>query len=98
MPTPSFTSSITNSHCLLGCENLDINAQLTLSQQAAYGIEAGSSTIYGDAGEVFTVEQCLMALMLESANEMALGIGEEVSGSVKKICRADEHQSRTAWM
>ena len=65
--------------CLLGCENLDINAQLTLSQQAAYGIEAGSSTIYGDAGEVFTVEQCLMALMLESANEMALGIGEEVS-------------------
>ncbi|MFR2214922.1 MAG: D-alanyl-D-alanine carboxypeptidase family protein [Ruminococcus sp.] len=71
--------------CLLGCENLDINAQLTLSQQAAYGIEAGSSTIYGDAGEVFTVEQCLMALMLESANEMALGIGEEVSGSVKKF-------------
>ena len=68
-----------------------MNAQLTLSQQAAYGIEAGSSTIYGDAGEVFTVEQCLMALMLESANEMALGIGEEV-------CRTDEHQSPAAWM
>ena len=71
--------------CLLGCENLDINAQITLSEQAAYGIEAGSSTIYGDAGEVFTVEQCLMGLMLESANEMALAIGEEVSGSVKKF-------------
>ena len=71
--------------CLLGCENLDINAQITLSQQAAYGIEAGSSTIYGDAGEVFTVEQALMGLMLESANEMALAIGEEVSGSVKKF-------------
>lgn len=71
--------------CLLGCENLDMNAQVTLSQQAAYGIEAGSSTIYGDAGEVFTVEQCLMGLMLESANEMALAIGEEVSGSVKKF-------------
>ena len=25
--------------CHLGCENLDVNAQLTLSQQAAYGIE-----------------------------------------------------------
>ena len=69
--------------CLLGCENLDTSAQITLSQQAAYGIEAGSSTIYGDAGEVFTVEQALMGLMLESANEMALAIGEEVSGSVK---------------
>ena len=71
--------------CLLGCENLDTRAQITLSQQAAYGIEAGSSTIYGDAGEVFTVEQALMGLMLESANEMALAIGEEVSGSVKKF-------------
>ena len=71
--------------CLLGCENLDTSAQITLSQQAAYGIEAGSSTIYGDAGEVFTVEQALMGLMLESANEMALAIGEEVSGSVKKF-------------
>ena len=40
--------------CLLGCENLDVNAQLTLSQQAAYGIEAGSSTIYGDAGLITT--------------------------------------------
>ena len=71
--------------CLLGCENLDTSAQITLSQQATYGIEAGSSTIYGDAGEVFTVEQALMGLMLESANEMALAIGEEVSGSVKKF-------------
>ena len=71
--------------CLLGCENLDTSAQITLSQQGAYGIEAGSSTIYGDAGEVFTVEQALMGLMLESANEMALAIGEEVSGSVKKF-------------
>ena len=71
--------------CLLGCETLDTSAQITLSQQAAYGIEAGSSTIYGDAGEVFTVEQALMGLMLESANEMALAIGEEVSGSVKKF-------------
>ena len=71
--------------CLLGCEHLDMNAQVTLSEAAAYGIEAGSSTIYGDAGETFTVEQCLMGLMLESANEMALAIGEEVSGSVKKF-------------
>lgn len=71
--------------CLLGCENLDTSAQITLSSSAAYGIEAGSSTIYGDAGEVFTVEQALMGLMLESANEMALAIGEEVSGSVKKF-------------
>ena len=70
---------------LLACENLDMNDTITMSQEAAYGIEAGSSTIYAETGEVFTVEQALMALMLESANEMALAIAEKTSGSVKKF-------------
>ncbi len=70
---------------LLACENLDINDTITMSQEAAYGIEAGSSTIYAETGEVFTVEQALMALMLESANEMALALAEKTSGSVKKF-------------
>ena len=39
-----------------------------------------------------------MALMLESANEMALGIGEEVSGSVKKFVELMNTQSPAAWM
>lgn len=71
--------------CLLACENLDMNDTITMSQEAAYGIEEGSSSIYAETDEVFTVEQALMALMLESANEMALAIGEKVSGSVKKF-------------
>jgi D-alanyl-D-alanine carboxypeptidase (penicillin-binding protein 5/6) len=70
---------------LLACENLGLTDSLTMSQSAAYGIEAGSSTIYAEAGEIFTVEQCMMALMLESANEMALALGEQTSGSVKKF-------------
>lgn len=70
---------------LLACENLELTDSLTMSQSAAYGIEAGSSTIYAEAGEIFTVEQCMMALMLESANEMALALGEQTSGSVKKF-------------
>ena len=70
---------------LLVCENLDMNDSLTMSEAAAYGIEAGSSTIYAETGEVFTVEQAVMALMLESANEMALALAEKTSGSVKKF-------------
>ena len=70
---------------LLACENLDMNDTITMSQEAAYGIESGSSSIYAETGEVFTVEQALMALMLESANEMALALAEKVSGSVKKF-------------
>ena len=64
---------------LLACENLDMNDTITMSQEAAYGIESGSSSIYAETGEVFTVEQALMALMLESANEMALALAEKVS-------------------
>ena len=53
---------------LLACEYLNMDDTITMSQEAAYGIEAGSSSIYAETGEVFTVEQALMALMLESAN------------------------------
>ena len=70
---------------LLACEYLNMDDTITMSQEAAYGIEAGSSSIYAETGEVFTVEQALMALMLESANEMALALAEKTSGSVKKF-------------
>ena len=69
----------------VACEYLDMDDTITMSQEAAYGIEAGSSSIYAETGEVFTVEQALMALMLESANEMALALAEKTSGSVKKF-------------
>ncbi len=70
---------------LLACENLQMNDKLVMSQEAAYGIEAGSSSIYAETDEVFTVRQALMAVMLESANEVSLGIAEKTSGSVKKF-------------
>lgn len=70
---------------LLACENLDINDKLIVSEAAAYGIEPGSSSIYADTDEEFTVEQAMMGLMLESANEMALALAEKTSGSVKKF-------------
>lgn len=70
---------------LLACENLDLDDKLVMSESAAYGIEAGSSSIYADTGEEFTVEQALMAVMLESANEVSLAVAEKTSGSVKKF-------------
>ena len=70
--------------CLLAVENLDPSMSFVMSESAAFGIESGSSSIYADKDEVFTVEQAIMALMLESANEMALMLCELVSGSEKK--------------
>lgn len=69
----------------LACERLHMNDELVVSEAAAYGIEAGSSSIYADTNEKFTVRQALMAVMLESANEMSLAVAEKTSGSVKKF-------------
>lgn len=70
---------------LLGCENLAMKEKLVVSEAAAHGTEVGSSGIWADTDEIFTVQQALMAVMLESANEMSLAIAEQVSGSVKKF-------------
>ena len=71
---------------LLGSESLKATDKFTMSETAAHGItDTQSSSIYADTGEEFTVEQALMAVMLQSANEMTLAIAEQTSGSVKKF-------------
>ena len=71
---------------LLGCENLDPSAKFIMTESAARSItESNSSSIYADTGEEFTIEQALMAIMLQSANEMTLAVAELTSGSTKKF-------------
>ena len=71
---------------LLGSENLNPSEKFTMSESAAYGIsDSNSSSIYADTGEEFTIEQALMAVMLQSANEMTLAVAELTSGSTKKF-------------
>ena len=80
---------------LLACENLDMNGTITMSQSAAYGItESQSSSIYADTGETFTMEQAIMAVMLQSANEMTLALAEATSGSVKKFVELMNQKAR----
>lgn len=69
---------------LLAAEHLNMKDKIVMSQSAAYGITiSDSSSIYADTGEEFTTEQAMMAVMLQSANEMTLALAEETSGSVK---------------
>ena len=80
---------------LLACENLDMNGKLVMSESAAFGItESNSSSIYADTGEEFTMDQVLMAVMLQSANEMTLAVAEETSGSVKKFVELMNQKAR----
>ena len=60
---------------LLAAEHLNMKDKIVMSQSAAYGITiSDSSSIYA-----------MMAVMLQSANEMTLALAEETSGSVKKF-------------
>lgn len=70
---------------MLTAENCANSEVVTFSESAVYGIESGSSTIYTEVGEKLTVEQCLYAIMLESANEVCLGVAEHISGSIDKF-------------
>lgn len=66
---------------LVALENSSLSDIVTFSSEAVYGIEQGSSTIYSEVGEKMTMEQCLYAIMLESANEVCLAIGEHIAGN-----------------
>lgn len=68
---------------LLALENLDMDEEVTFSHNAVYSIDYDSSHIARDEGEILTVEECLYAIMLESANECSNAIAEHISGSVE---------------
>ena len=66
---------------LLAIENLQPNDQITFSKEAI-SIEPGSSHIGIKVDEILTVDQALHGLLLMSANEVANGLGEAVSGTL----------------
>ncbi|MBQ4424385.1 MAG: D-alanyl-D-alanine carboxypeptidase [Lachnospiraceae bacterium] len=76
---PASTTKILTA--LLVMENLTLSDSLTFSYRATHELPAGSSSIYRTENEVMTVEDCLYALMVASANEVAQALGEEISGS-----------------
>ena len=68
---------------LLTLENASLSDVVTFSANAVYSIEADSSNIAASEGEQLTVEQCMYALLLESANEVANGLAEHIAGSTE---------------
>ncbi len=68
---------------LLALENLDLSEEVTFSHNAVFSIDYNSSHIARDEGEVLTVEECLYAILLESANECSNAIAEHTAGSVE---------------
>ncbi len=67
---------------LLALENCSLGEIVTFSHDAVFGIEQGSSHIGIDVGEKLTMEQCLYAIMLASANEVSSGVAEHVGSTI----------------
>ena len=79
---------------LLAYENLQMSDTVTFSENAVFGIEPGSSNIGLDVGESITVDQALYGLMIASANEVAIALGERISGSEEEFVKLMNRRAR----
>jgi len=66
---------------ILAVEYADMTSSVTFSETAV-ALEYGASHIGVTAGEVLSMNDCMYALLLASANECANGIAESISGSI----------------
>ena len=65
---------------LIASEECAMDEMVTFSRDAIFDIDRGSNHVALDVGESITVEECLNAILIRSANEVSLGIAEHISG------------------
>lgn len=67
---------------LLALENSQLTDEVTFTQTGVAAAADGAASIASREGEVLTMEQCLYAIMLASANDVCVQVAEHISGSV----------------
>lgn len=67
---------------LLTVENCNMDETVTFSKEAANSVTWEDANLATKAGEEYSVEEALYALLLYSANEVAYGLAEHVGGSL----------------
>lgn len=68
---------------LIALENSNLSDTVTMTETGIKGVTDGAVSIAAQLGENFTMEQCLYAIMLASANDISLQVAEHISGSVE---------------
>lgn len=68
---------------LVALENSQLTDTVTMTATGVSGVTDGGVNISAQLDETFTMEQCLYAIMVASANDVALQVAEHVSGSVE---------------
>lgn len=70
---------------LIALENGNLTDNVTMTATGLAGATDGGVHIAAQLEEVFTLEQCLYAIVLASANDMALQVAEHIGGSVESF-------------
>lgn len=76
-PPASLTKIMTT---LVAIESGDLDAQVTMTETGVEYAVSGSSNLFTQVGEVFTLRDMLYGTMLKSANDIATEVGEYVGG------------------
>lgn len=91
---PASTTKIMTT--LLATELCDMDELVTFSHDAVFDNPPGSSGIAMDVGQAMTMEQCLNAILIRSANEVAFAVAEHISGTSDWSVFADTMNQRAA--
>lgn len=70
---------------LIVIERCNLDDMVTFSHDAIYSVEQGSSSAGMDVGDQMTVRDCLYAMLLKSANEVANALAEHTAGSISNF-------------
>ncbi|ETP72402.1 D-alanyl-D-alanine carboxypeptidase [Lachnospiraceae bacterium JC7] len=80
---------------LVVLDNCELTDTVTFSHDDVYNVDAGSSNAQIDEGDVLTVEDCLYALLLKSANEAANALACHVAGSREAFAELMNKKARS---
>ncbi len=75
---PASTTKILTT--LIASERCSLDEVVSFSHDAVFDIDRGSNHIAIDEGEKLTMEDCLNAILIRSANEVSLAVAEHISG------------------
>ena len=74
---------------LLTLENLDLNKVVTIKHDITFP-DGAAVAVHLKKGDKITVEALLNALIIMSANDAAVALGEEVSGNLTSFVKLNE--------
>lgn len=76
---PASTTKILTA--LIASEECSLDEIVTFSHDAVYSIPVGSNHIAMNEGDTLTMEQCLNAILIRSANEVSYAVAEHIGGT-----------------